>query len=107
MYKRQVYDLADAEATVNAYPGKLVQGYAMEDIDLKLELLFVSDRTALIMSLIHILGDDGLIGHQVSLDRKLGLLTSVQQGLTAVSYTHLDVYKRQGGNRLCQTIIVS
>ena len=31
------------------------------------------------------MGDDGLIGHQVSLDRKLGLLTSVQQGLTGVN----------------------
>ena len=31
------------------------------------------------------MGDDGLIGHQVSLDRKLGLLTSAQQGLTGVS----------------------
>ena len=37
-----VYDLADAEATVNAYPGKLVQGYAMEDIDLKLELILLA-----------------------------------------------------------------
>ena len=31
------------------------------------------------------MGDDGLIGHQVSLDRKLGLLTSAQQGLTGVN----------------------
>ena len=30
-------------------------------------------------------GDDRLIGHQVSLDRKIGLLTSVQQGLTGVN----------------------
>ena len=29
--------------------------------------------------------DDGLIGHQVSLDRKLGLLASAQQGLTGVN----------------------
>ncbi len=29
--------------------------------------------------------DDGLIGHQVSLERKLGLLTSAQQGLSGVS----------------------
>ena len=31
------------------------------------------------------MGDDGLIGHQVSLDRKLDLLTSAQQGLTGVN----------------------
>ena len=31
------------------------------------------------------LGDGGLVGHQVSLDRKLGLLASVQQGLTGVT----------------------
>lgn len=31
------------------------------------------------------MGDDGLIGHQVSLDRKLGLLASAQQGLTGVN----------------------
>ena len=31
--------------------------------------------------------DDGLIGHQVSLDRKLGLLASAQQGLTGVNST--------------------
>lgn len=30
-------------------------------------------------------GDGGLVGHQVSLDRKLGLLASVQQGLTGVT----------------------
>ena len=55
-----VYDLADAEATVNAYPGKLVQGYAMEDIDLKLELIFVSDRTALIRTTIDNKTDEAL-----------------------------------------------
>lgn len=31
------------------------------------------------------MGGDGLIGHQVSLDRKLGLLASAQQGLTSGS----------------------
>lgn len=31
------------------------------------------------------MGDDGLIGHQVSLDRKLDLLASAQQGLTGVN----------------------
>lgn len=31
------------------------------------------------------MGGDGLIGHQVSLDRKLGLLASAQQGLTGVN----------------------
>ena len=54
------YDLADAEATVNAYPGKLVQGYAMEDIDLKLELIFASDRTALIRTTIDNKTDEAL-----------------------------------------------
>ena len=33
----------------------------------------------------HRYGGDGLIGHQVSLDRKLGLLASAQQGLTGVN----------------------
>lgn len=31
------------------------------------------------------MGGDGLIGHQVSLDRKLGLLASAQQGLTGIN----------------------
>lgn len=47
-----VYNLADAKATVNAYPGKLVQGYELEDIDVKLELIFASNRTALIRTTI-------------------------------------------------------
>ncbi|WP_074017364.1 alpha-glucosidase [Anaeromassilibacillus senegalensis] len=42
------YDLSTAKATVNGYPGKLVQTYEMDDFDLKLELIFSSDRTALI-----------------------------------------------------------
>ena len=54
------YDLADAAATVNAYPGKLVQGYELENIDLKLELIFASGRTALIRTTIDNKTDEAL-----------------------------------------------
>ncbi len=43
-----VYDYADAEATGVYYPGKLVQTYEFEDITVKMELIFASDRTALV-----------------------------------------------------------
>lgn len=42
------YPLAEAEVDAIYYPGRLVQTYALEDFDLKLELIFSSDRTALI-----------------------------------------------------------
>ena len=98
-------------------------------------LIFITGNHATPVSYTHLMGGDGLIGHQISLDRKLGLLASAQQGLTGVnsaiyflnrkihilcqcfdilfasfsgkslmyslysfnpvSYTHLDVYKRQ------------
>lgn len=43
-----VYSYADAEASGVYYPGKLVQTYEFEDITVNLELIFASDRTALI-----------------------------------------------------------
>lgn len=50
--KGQEYDLSKAEVTVRSYPGKLAQLYSLDDLDLKLELIFASDRTALIRTTI-------------------------------------------------------
>lgn len=47
-----VYSYEDAEATGVYYPGKLVQTYEFEDITVNLELIFGSDRTALIKTAI-------------------------------------------------------
>lgn len=44
----QAYDLAQAEVSFDYYPGKLVQTYDLEDFKLTLELIFASNRTALI-----------------------------------------------------------
>ena len=43
-----VYSYEDAETSGVYYPGKLVQTYTFEDITVNLELIFASDRTALI-----------------------------------------------------------
>lgn len=47
---KERYDLAKSEATFNYYPGKLEQKYILKDFTLKLELIFVSNRSALIKS---------------------------------------------------------
>lgn len=47
---KERYDLAKSEATFNYYPGKLEQKYVLKDFTLKLELIFVSNRSALIKS---------------------------------------------------------
>lgn len=44
----KVYDLQNADVDAAYYPGRLVQTYDMKDIILKLELIFASNRTALI-----------------------------------------------------------
>ena len=44
----KVYDLKNAKYEGVYYPGKLVQKYEMSDFDLTLELIFASNRTALI-----------------------------------------------------------
>ena len=44
----QAYDLAEAEVSFDYYPGKLVQTYDLADFKLTLELIFGSNRTALI-----------------------------------------------------------
>lgn len=43
-----VYDYANAESNGVYYPGKLVQTYDFEDVTVNLELIFGSDRTALV-----------------------------------------------------------
>lgn len=43
-----VYSLADAEADAVYYPGRLVQTYELDDFLLKLELIFGTNRSALI-----------------------------------------------------------
>lgn len=47
---KERYDLAKSEATFNYYPGKLEQKYVLKDFTLKLELIFISNRSALIKS---------------------------------------------------------
>lgn len=47
---KERYDLTKSEATFNYYPGKLEQKYVLKDFTLKLELIFVSNRSALIKS---------------------------------------------------------
>ena len=44
----QVYDLKKSEVSFDYYPGKLVQTYNLTDFKLTLELIFASNRTALI-----------------------------------------------------------
>ena len=44
----EVYDLKESEVSFDSYPGKLVQEYKMKDFILNLELIFCSNRTALI-----------------------------------------------------------
>ncbi|MCI9078435.1 MAG: alpha-glucosidase [Lachnospiraceae bacterium] len=59
-----VYDLSAALSSTATrqtyYPGKLVQTYTISGIDLKLELIYVSDRTALIRTTITNTSDNDL-----------------------------------------------
>lgn len=45
---KEKYSLAESKATFNYYPGKLEQEYILKDFTLKLDLVFASNRTALI-----------------------------------------------------------
>lgn len=45
---KEKYSLAESKATFNYYPGKLEQKYILKDFTLKLDLVFASNRTALI-----------------------------------------------------------
>lgn len=45
---KEEYDLTKAKVSFDSYPGKLVQKYELEDLDLNLELIFASDRTAIV-----------------------------------------------------------
>ncbi|NWO14104.1 alpha-glucosidase [Virgibacillus sp.] len=48
---KQMYDLSDSKhLDFTYYPGRLVQEYEMDDFDLTLELIFVSNRTAMIQT---------------------------------------------------------
>jgi putative isomerase len=46
----QVYDLTKGEISFHYYPGKLVQVYRLADLNLTLELIFVTNRSALIQT---------------------------------------------------------
>lgn len=46
------YDLSKAKVNFDYIPGKLVQNYELKDINLSLELIFVTNRTALIKTVI-------------------------------------------------------
>ncbi|WP_346914545.1 hypothetical protein [Clostridium sp.] len=45
---KQAYDLSKGEVAFNYYPGKLLQEYKLEDFNLVLELIFATNRSALI-----------------------------------------------------------
>lgn len=47
-----VYDLSSAEVEMNYYPGKMVQTYKLDDFTLNLELIFATNRTALVRTVI-------------------------------------------------------
>lgn len=56
-----VYDLAASSSRKQLYyPGKLVQSYSMKNFDLTLELIYVSNRTALIRTTIENTGEADL-----------------------------------------------
>ncbi len=44
----EIYDLENADVSFDYLPGRLVQVYQMDDIDLQLELIFATNRSALI-----------------------------------------------------------
>lgn len=46
----QVYDLTKGEISFHYYPGKLVQVYKLADLKLTLELIFVTNRSALVQT---------------------------------------------------------
>ena len=54
------YDLSTASSKQIYYPGRLVQTYSMKEFDLKLELIYVSNRTALIRATIQNTGENDL-----------------------------------------------
>lgn len=45
---KKEYDLTYAKVSFDSYSGKLVQKYELEDLNLNLELIFASDRTAIV-----------------------------------------------------------
>ncbi len=57
----KVYDLASSSSRKQLYyPGKLVQTYTMKTFNLTLELIYVSNRTALVRTTIENTGEDDL-----------------------------------------------
>lgn len=48
----KVYDLTTADVKFNYYPGRLSQTYELSDLILKIDLIFASNRTALIETII-------------------------------------------------------
>ncbi len=45
---KKEYNLTKSKVSFDSYPGKLVQKYELDDLDLNLELIFASDRSALV-----------------------------------------------------------
>ena len=58
---KETYNLKEAETNFNSYPGKLFQEYKMSDFILTLELIFCSNRTALIKTNIKNIKEDKLL----------------------------------------------
>lgn len=54
------YDLSKSKVKFDYIPGKLIQNYSLKDIDLTLELIFVTNRTALIKTIIRNKTDESL-----------------------------------------------
>ena len=84
-----VYDLTaldEAKTEQNYYPGRLVQTYQMEKFNLSLELIFVSDRTALIRTTIENTQTEDLglkLKWTGKIFGKTGKSTELQTGISA------------------------
>ena len=101
-------DLTKAKVNSVYYPGRLEQTYDLDQLTLKLKLIFATNRTALIETEIVNKTDNDLTlklswdGHIYTYynsdtqNNQMGTTLSQEDNhVKAVSYTHLDVYKRQ------------
>lgn len=96
------YDLSKSVLTATAYPGKLVQSYELDDFILHLNLIFASDRTALIETTVENKTDQAL---ELQLKQvgslRMGTLQAIEDGVSIAvrEPTHYDIrFGRPGGD---------
>ena len=88
------YDLSKSVLTATAYPGKLVQSYELDDFILHLNLIFASDRTALIETTVENKTDQAL---ELQLKQvgslRMGTLQAIEDGVSIAvrEPTHYDI----------------